>query len=40
MTFDIHLLFVVITCEKVQFMALEKAWKLGEFFLLLCGHPA
>jgi len=24
---------------KRKFMALEKPGKLGEFFLLLCGHP-
>jgi len=24
---------------KSKFMALEKPGKLGEFFLLLCGHP-
>jgi len=24
---------------KSKFMALEKAGKLKEFFLLLCGHP-
>jgi len=26
--------------QKVNFMALEKPGKLGDFFLLLCGHPA
>ena len=25
--------------SKSQFMALEKPGKLGNFFLLLCGHP-
>ena len=37
---------VIITftfcCDKLRkskFMALEKPGKLGEFFLLLCGHP-
>jgi len=24
---------------KSKFMALEKPGKLGDFFLLLCGHP-
>jgi len=26
--------------RKSKFMALEKPGKLGEFFLLLCGHRA
>jgi len=37
MTLD-DLLFVAITYGKVRYVS-GKAWKLGEFFLLLCGHP-
>jgi len=33
-------IFVLITSWKSIVMALENPRKLGEFFLLLCGHPA
>jgi len=36
----LHLLFCCDNLRKSKFMALEKPGKLGEFFLLLCGHPA
>jgi len=42
MTLDVGHYYIYFFCDnlwKCKFMALEKPGKLGEFFLLLCGHP-
>jgi len=34
--------YIYFCCDnlwKSKFMALERPGKLGDFFLLLCGHP-